>query len=322
MKKIFLCLTIIILFIAYNYSLDVPKQNSSSIFLGKENIPESLVVYMPDTIKRILLRQDTIKIKIDINIDTLAVYFDCANLKIIKEENYFAALKDENLINSMEDLIAYEEPKSEFMCRKKSLGATISVQKYYDPNIGAMLNAQRPNPDIVKVKFGNQFILYWDCANDEIMEDENFFSILQSKENIYFMAHFITNEEIVCDRVCSKGHIPKKGAHVLKKGDIAYLFLSEYYNRLIYNVECLGRQFGSSFPRCKYNNGLLDYIEEHRDLVFQKVISCLESKLALDQKPTHIMEFEITNSPKISGGNKVAPKYGAPSAVRNGKMSQ
>lgn len=35
-----------------------------------------------------------------------------------------------------------------------------------------------------------------------------------------------------------------------------------------------------------------------------------KSRLSLPQKPTYNLEFEIKNSPKISGGTKVKPAYG------------
>lgn len=35
-----------------------------------------------------------------------------------------------------------------------------------------------------------------------------------------------------------------------------------------------------------------------------------KSRLASPEKPSYIVEFEITNKPKISGGTKVEPAYG------------
>ena len=272
MKKISLCLMIIMLFSVYSFSTDAPEQNLPSDFYLRKNTPESntpesLAVYMPDTIKRIMLRSDTIGIFFK---DDFVLYFDCANLKIIKEKNYFAALKDETFFREWDDLIIDKEGRySEFVCRKKSPGAAMR-------GIIKQKN-QRPKSDIRKVKFGNQFILYWDCANHKLMEDEIFFSILQNKENIYSIAHFITDKEIVCDFVCGKDDIPEKSPPVLRKGDIAYLFLSEYHNKLISDNECLGgSSFTSFYPGCKYNGNLLDYIERNRNLVFQKVMSCLD----------------------------------------------
>ncbi|MDR0516124.1 MAG: hypothetical protein LBH25_03680 [Fibromonadaceae bacterium] len=269
MKKIFLCLMVITLFAIYSFSIDTPEQNLPSNFYSKEYTPDSLAVYIPDTIKRIMLRQDTMKVmtKAEIEIDTTFLYFDCVNLKIIKEENYFATLKN----GKFEGLIDEEERTSKFTCRKKSPGATLCINISYFSHPYTRKIRQRPKPDIRKVKFGNRFVLYWDCANHEIMEDENFFSILQNKENIYSMASFITDKKVVCDNVRSKKD------RIFKKGDIAYLFLSEYYNKLISSSECLGIQLERFIPGCEYNEGLLDYIEKNRNLVSQKVMSCLDS---------------------------------------------
>jgi hypothetical protein len=122
--------------------------------------------------------------------------------------------------------------------------------------------------DTIKVEFGNQFILYWDCANSRIIPDENCRTILNDSNNIRSMAYFITNQEIVCDFVCTKDT-------VLRKGDIAYLFLRG--TMFIYDGGCLGRDF-DVFDYCGYPWGLLNYIEENRDLVFQKVMLCLDNK--------------------------------------------
>ena len=122
--------------------------------------------------------------------------------------------------------------------------------------------------DTIKVEFENKFLLYWDCLNHKIIEDENYFAILKSKNNIRSMACFIVNREVVCNFVCSK-------ETTLKKGDIAYLFLIK--NKFIYTFECLKMQFDSFEKNCKYPTSLLDYIEKNRNLVFQKVMVYLDS---------------------------------------------
>jgi hypothetical protein len=130
--------------------------------------------------------------------------------------------------------------------------------------------------DIIKVEFGEQFTLYWDGINHEIVKDENYLAILKNKDNLRSMAHFITNEEIVYDFICSK-----KSA--LKKGDIAYLFLTGRRNRILFKeeppVRCfIGIPFNQFTAFCRYFGGLLDYIEENRELVFQKIMSCLDNE--------------------------------------------
>ena len=127
---------------------------------------------------------------------------------------------------------------------------------------------EKVKQDTIRVEFGNKFLLYWDCVNHKIIEDENYFAILKNKNNIRSMAYFIANQEVVCDFVCSK-------ETALKKGDVAYLFLNR--NRFIYTFECLRMQF-DWFDDCWYPVALLDYIENNRDLVFQKVMICLDSK--------------------------------------------
>jgi hypothetical protein len=122
----------------------------------------------------------------------------------------------------------------------------------------------RVKPDIIKVEFGKEHFLYWDRVNHGILDDENSSSILRNKKNIRSVAYFITNEDVVCDVVCGK-------KNALRKGDIAFLFI--WHSQWMCH---LGRQFCSY--ECGFPVGLLDYVESDRDVVFQKVMSCLDSK--------------------------------------------
>ena len=120
--------------------------------------------------------------------------------------------------------------------------------------------------DTIKVEFENQFTLYWDCVNHKIIRDDNYYGILENKENVRAIGFFITDKKKVCNFVCSK----KKS---LKKGDVAYLFLSE--NGFVYEAKDLGEQFDVLYSDCRYPYGLLDYIEKNRNIVFKKVMSCI-----------------------------------------------
>jgi len=122
--------------------------------------------------------------------------------------------------------------------------------------------------DTIKIEFGNQFILYWNCVNSKIIKEKNYYTILENKKNIRSIADFITNQDIVCNFVCNK-------ETALKKGDVAYLFLSE--NMYIYEFKCLRKQFDVFDLDCSCPRGLLDYIEKNRDLVFQQVMFCLDN---------------------------------------------
>jgi hypothetical protein len=129
--------------------------------------------------------------------------------------------------------------------------------------------------DIIKVEFGDQFTLNWDGINHKIIKDENYFAILKNKSNIRSMAYFITNEEVVYDFVCNK-------RSALKKGDTAALLFTER-NHFLYEtnspISCfIGRSFNPFTAFCRIWGGLLDYIEENRELVFQRVMSCLDNK--------------------------------------------
>jgi len=124
------------------------------------------------------------------------------------------------------------------------------------------------NGNVVKIEFNSQ-ILYWDTINSKIIKDENYFKILNCKDNIISLAYFIVNEDIVCNFVCNKNT-------TLKKGDVAYIFLRE--NLLVFDGACLGIQFDSWDIDCQYSHGLLDYIESHRKQVFLQVIDCLNNQ--------------------------------------------
>ena len=125
--------------------------------------------------------------------------------------------------------------------------------------------------DIVKVEFGEQFALYWDGINHEIIKNESYFALLENKDNIRFMSHFIANEEIVYDFICNK-------ANALKKGDIAFIFLRDH--GLLRNCKppILGRiPFNSFSLYCQYPERLFDYVERNREQISQIAISCLDS---------------------------------------------
>jgi hypothetical protein len=53
MKKIFLCLMVITLFAIYSFSIDAPKQDSSSNLNLKENMN------MPEFVEGVILRHDS-----------------------------------------------------------------------------------------------------------------------------------------------------------------------------------------------------------------------------------------------------------------------
>lgn len=122
--------------------------------------------------------------------------------------------------------------------------------------------------DTIKIEFGNQFVLYWYSLNNEILKDENYYKIKKNKSNIMALSKFISNEDIICKRFCGK-------ENALKKGDVAFLYLEE--NQIIALFRCLQIQF-DTYTYCKYPDGLLDYIESNRALVYQKVQKHLKSK--------------------------------------------
>lgn len=119
--------------------------------------------------------------------------------------------------------------------------------------------------DIIKVEFGDQFVLSWDRVDHRIVRDENYFAVLEDRNNFRRMANFITNEEIVSNYVCEK-------ESPLKKGDIALLFL------LRNGLACIGHRYNSfTFP-CLSPNFLLDNVERNRILFFQRTMDCLDEK--------------------------------------------
>jgi|GEM_PF-1756036 len=122
--------------------------------------------------------------------------------------------------------------------------------------------------DTIKIEFGNQFVLYWNSKENIIIRDDNYYNIKKNKSNIIALSKFISNEDIICKRVCSK-------ENALKKGDVAFLYLEE--NQIIALFRCLQIQF-DTYTYCKYPDGLLDYIESNRALVYQKVQNYLKSK--------------------------------------------
>ena len=63
---------------------------------------------------------------------------------------------------------------------------------------------EKHKQDTIKVEFGNQFVLYWDCVNDIFVRDSNFYAILKNRENMRALAYFITDKEIVCKSSCNK----------------------------------------------------------------------------------------------------------------------
>jgi len=150
----------------------------------------------------------------------------------------------------------------------------IAVCNFSSGAVNNLCVEEKHKQDTIKVEFGNQFVLYWNYEKSEIIRDENYYNILKNRKDIRALAYFIPNEEIVCDFVCSK-ETP------LKKGDVAYLFLIR--NMLAYPAQDLGMQFDCFEKNCKYPGDLLDYIEENRDIVFQKVITCLDSRYRLNE---------------------------------------
>ena len=124
--------------------------------------------------------------------------------------------------------------------------------------------------DIIKVGFGEQFALYWDGINHEIIKNESYFALLENKDNIRLMSHFIANEEIVYDFICNK-------ENALKKGDIAFIFLIDH--GLLHNCKppILRKiPFNSYRLYCQYPEGIFNHVERNRKLISQIAISCLD----------------------------------------------
>ncbi|WP_392564865.1 hypothetical protein RHO13_05775 [Orbus wheelerorum] len=121
--------------------------------------------------------------------------------------------------------------------------------------------------DTILVKLDDDIILKWDVVSDQLIENENYINISTDKNKIKTIVNSICNDEDLGIKVQTK-------KENLKKGDVAFLYLIR--TRKIYLFSCLKVQFDVYDKNYKYAYGLLDYIEEYRLEVQNKVKACIK----------------------------------------------
>ena len=117
----------------------------------------------------------------------------------------------------------------------------------------------------IEIIFSENIVLKWDVDNNKFKKGYFYQKIKKSNENLLFLKKSITDTTDLGVRVCSK----KKS---LKKGDIAFLYLQDIGKIQLYS--CLKIQFDVFEEKCPFPEGLLDYIEDNRKIVKDKVIKC------------------------------------------------
>ncbi len=117
-------------------------------------------------------------------------------------------------------------------------------------------------PDTILIEFDGGINILWDNVNDTIIKDENYYSLSQEPININIV-NAISDTSIVSNHVCSK-HSP------LRKGDVAFLTLCKLQH--IYPAKDLHYQFDVFDKDCEYPYGMLDYLEDNRELIKEAIL--------------------------------------------------
>ena len=158
------------------------------------------------------------------------------------------------MVCSRGDYLIYNAVKGRVLDSKNHISNQIFNQKIKD--------------SVISVSFEDGIILHWNTITHQFIKVEEYKKILNDNKKISLLIENIKNNEDLNIDICSK----ETG---LKKGDIAFLFLLK--NNKIELFLCLKRQF-NTIDECGIPGGLLDFLEQNRINVSEKIRQCYKYK--------------------------------------------
>ena len=124
---------------------------------------------------------------------------------------------------------------------------------------------------LINLKFGQRDII-WNDYNNCFIENDDYKAFMEKKiddRSLINVAESISDTTDLDRDICSK----KKN---LRKGDLAFILL--YDSKYIAPAHDLGMQFDVFDNDCRFPCGLLDYLEDNRELVKNIIIKKLQAK--------------------------------------------
>ena len=118
---------------------------------------------------------------------------------------------------------------------------------------------------VIEIIFSEDIILKWEVYNNRFEKDDFYQKIKENSKNLIFLKKSISDTTNLGIRICSKEKL-------LRKGDIAFLYLQDIGKIPLYH--CLKIQFDVFEQRCPFPDGLLDYVENNREIVKNEIIRC------------------------------------------------
>ena len=138
-------------------------------------------------------------------------------------------------------------------------------------------NSQSPastavkEPEVITIPFSDDISLQWDVASQQLLQNTDYQRYQEDSEAITLLLNSITDTTNLKVMVCSK----EKPLH---KGDVAFLYLQETLNIPLF--QCFYIQFDVFEKKCTYPSDLLNYVEEYRTEVQQKLRTYLGKSLS------------------------------------------
>lgn len=138
-------------------------------------------------------------------------------------------------------------------------------------------NSQSPastavkEPEVITIPFSDDISLQWDVASQQLLQNTNYQRYQEDSKAITLLLNSITDTTNLKVMVCSK-------EKPLRKGDVAFLYLQETLNIPLF--QCFYIQFDVFEKKCTYPSDLLNYVEEYRTEVQQKLRTYLGKSLS------------------------------------------
>ena len=124
---------------------------------------------------------------------------------------------------------------------------------------------------LINLKFGQRDII-WNDYNNCFIENDDYKAFMDKKiddRTLINVAESISDTTDLARDICSK----KRN---LRKGDLAFILL--YDSKYIAPAHDLGMQFDVFDNDCRFPCGLLDYLEDNRELVNNIIIKKSQAK--------------------------------------------
>ena len=138
-------------------------------------------------------------------------------------------------------------------------------------------NSQSPaftavkEPEVITIPFSDDISLQWDVASQQLLQNTNYQRYQEDSKAITLLLNSITDTTNLKVMVCSK-------EKPLRKGDVAFLYLQKTLNIPLF--QCFYIQFDVFEKKCTYPSDLLNYVEEYRTEVQQKLRTYLGKSLS------------------------------------------